>query len=574
MIMFKFLRRLFEPALHEKTKTVKLIFDTLISYLWYDLLPVVAIPLLIGYINDYDYENIQKFSIIAILAAVFLWVVQAFTARWQVESRYGFEFYLVNKYFKKTILKDPTAMDKIGSGKLQSIIKAGIRNWTTVNANILSGLTRTVTGIATGIYIILNFDSKYVPYFLGIIVISCAGYYYFGKLKLKHDEKAIDMENDMDKDYVRVMMSRQEVILAVNEIKESDNIISITRKQLREDRIGALYEHITEIFTAGISVVLPIVGVLFLVQDIELNPVNVAFLISFIYFATRFSSTLYNMVWILNQVFDSYPKISKLWNFLDTTPNFENYYKGEKFKHGNGSIELNNINFSYDEKKIFDGFNLKINGGQKIAFVGKSGSGKTTIAKLITGFVQPQEGEVLVDDQNLSGIALKTFYKYVGYLTQEPMVFDGSVRNNLLYSLSDKIAATTTDQQLYEALKNAECDFITDLDAEIGEKGIKLSGGERQRLAIAKLMLKNPEIIILDEPTSALDSFSEEAITRALDRLFRNKTVIIIAHRLQTVKKADTIVVLEKGKIIEQGTSEELINKNGQYKKMLELQSF
>ncbi len=151
------------------------------------------------------------------------------------------------------------------------------------------------------------------------------------------------------------------------------------------------------------------------------------------------------------------------------------------------------------------------------------------------------------------------------------MVFDGSIRNNLLYSISN--GRHVSDQELWEALKNAECDFVTDLDTQIGEKGIRLSGGERQRLAIAKLMLKNPEIIILDEPTSALDSFSEEAITRALDRLFKNKTVIIIAHRLQTVKKADTIVVMESGKILEQGTHQELIEKNGNYKKMVDLQS-
>jgi ABC-type multidrug transport system fused ATPase/permease subunit len=369
-------------------------------------------------------------------------------------------------------------------------------------------------------------------------------------------------------------MSRQEIILAVNENKESENLTNLTNKQLKEDRKATLYEHTSELFTSGLSVLLPIIGVLFLIQNIELNAVNAAFLISFIYFTTRFTGTLYNMVWIINEVFNNYSKIKKLWNFLDTTPNFENYYKGEKFQHGNGSIELNEINFSYDDKKIFNNFNLKIKGGQKIAFVGKSGSGKTTIAKLITGFVTPQEGQVLIDGQDMSRIALKTYYPYIGYLTQEPMIFDGTIKNNLLYSLPDKTASTITDQQLHEVLKNAECDFITDLNTEIGEKGIRLSGGERQRLAIAKLMLKNPEIIILDEPTSALDSFSEEAITRALDCLFKNKTVIIIAHRLQTVKKADVIIVLENGKIIEQGTSVELIEKNGQYKKMLELQSF
>jgi len=572
--MFTFLKRLFEPSLHTKLKTLKMIFDTIISYLWYDLLPIISIPILIGYVNAYDYVNIERFSIIVISATAALLLIQFFTTRWGIESKYQSEAYIIQKYFHSAILKDPVEMEKIGSGKLQSIVKTGIRSWSTVNYHILYGLTRVVTGIATGIYIIIKFDPKYVPYFFLIIILSCTGYYFSGKRKLKYDDKVVDIENDMDKDYVRVMMSRQEVILAANENKESDNLISLTTKQLKEDRVGAMYDHVSELFTSGLAVILPVAGVLLIARDLELNAVNAAFLISFIYFTTRFTGTLYNMVWIVSQVFDTYPKIKKLWDFLDKTPNFENYSIGEKFSHGNGSIELNNITFSYEEKKVLDGFNLKINGGQKVAFVGKSGSGKTTIAKLITGFITPQEGQVLIDGQDMSRIALKTFYPYIGYLTQEPMVFDGSIKDNLLYSLPENQAKTITDQLLYDALKNAECDFITDLNVQIGEKGIRLSGGERQRLAIAKLMLKNPEIIILDEPTSALDSFSEEAITRALDKLFQNKTVIIIAHRLQTVKKADVIVVLENGKIIEQGTSAELISHNGQYKKMLELQSF
>ena len=233
--MFKFLKRLFEPALHTKAKTLKMIFDTLLSYIWYDLLPIISIPILIGYINNYDHENISRFSIIILSVTVLLWIIQFFTTKWLTDSKYAFEFYLVNKYFGKTILKDPSAMEKIGSGKLQSIIKVGIRSWTTVNSNVLYGLTRVVTGVGTGIYIILNFDPKYIPHFLMIVILSCTGYYFSGKQKLKHDERTIDMENEMDKDYVRVMMSRHEVILGVNENRESNNIISLTRKKLKED---------------------------------------------------------------------------------------------------------------------------------------------------------------------------------------------------------------------------------------------------------------------------------------------------------------------------------------------------
>lgn len=572
--MFKFLRRLFEPSIKTKAKTIKMMIEGLFEYAWYDLLPIISIPILIKYINDRNYEAIKNFSILIIILYFSIWILHMFIMKWKIQSRYALEIYLLNVYLKKSILKDSIHLDKVGTGKVQSIINSGMHSWAEVNHEVLYSLVRTVAGTATGVYIILNFNIKYAPYFLLIVILSCILYYYFRKIKLKYDDRVNDIRNDINKDYVRLIMSRQEVILGINENKEKDNMISLTKRQLKEDNTSAKYDFLSDLSVSGFVILLPFFGILLLIDNIVLNPVNIAFLISFIYFCSRYTGTMYWTVWVIRQVFDHYPKIKTFWNFLDTTPDFENYYKGERFQHGNGSIELNDINFSYDDKKILDNFNLKIKGGQKIAFVGKSGSGKTTIAKLITGFVTPNEGQVLVDGQDISRIALKTYYPYIGYLTQEPMVFDGTIKNNLLYSLSDKMATTITDQQLYEALKNAECDFITDLNTEIGEKGIRLSGGERQRLAIAKLMLKNPEIVILDEPTSALDSFSEEAITRALDRLFKNKTVIIIAHRLQTVKKADTIIVLENGKIIEQGSSEELVNKGGQYKKMLELQSF
>jgi ABC-type multidrug transport system fused ATPase/permease subunit len=551
-----------------------MMFEGFWEYFWYDLAPIVAIPILIQYISNKDYAGLRTFSLYMITFFVITWIVHIFIIKWGIQYRYALQKYLINSYLRKSILKDSSSLEKVGTGKIQSIINSGMHSWAEVNYQILNSIVRTIFGTATGVYIIFKFDVAYVPYFIAIVILSCALYYYFRKNKLKYDEKVEHIHNDINKDYVRIIMSRQEVILSSNENKERDNLVDMTNQQSILETKSAKFDFLADVSVSGLGTILPFIGVIFLAKDIPLTPVNIAFLVSFIYFCSRFTSIMYYTVWVIRTVFDHYPKIKIFWNYFDTTPNFENYYKGEKFSHSNGSIELNDINFSYDDKKILDNFNLKIKGGQKIAFVGKSGSGKTTIAKLITGFVTPQEGQVLVDSQDLSRIALKTYYPYVGYLTQEPMVFDGSIKNNLLYSLPDKMASSVTDQQLYEALKNAECDFITDLNTEIGEKGIRLSGGERQRLAIAKLMLKNPEIIILDEPTSALDSFSEEAITRALDRLFKNKTVIIIAHRLQTVKKADTIIVLEHGKIIEQGTSEELVNKGGQYKRMLELQSF
>lgn len=172
------------------------------------------------------------------------------------------------------------------------------------------------------------------------------------------------------------------------------------------------------------------------------------------------------------------------------------------------------------------------------------------------------------------GVRLDSYFPHVGYLPQEPSVFDGTIRENLIYGME----VVPTNESLAKALDRARCDFVeylsNGLDTEIGERGVRLSGGERQRLAIARVFLRNPEILVLDEPTSALDSFSEAAVTEALHELFQNKTVIVVAHRLQTVKEADSIIVVgEDGRILESGTHAELLARNGEYAAMVDLQS-
>lgn len=226
-------------------------------------------------------------------------------------------------------------------------------------------------------------------------------------------------------------------------------------------------------------------------------------------------------------------------------------------------------------------FSLSIEGKKKTAFVGASWAGKTTLIKLIAWYLHPNVGKIIVDQQTLptpdinenDSIKLQEYYMYIGYLTQEPSIFYGTIRENLIYGFCWNVS----DDMIQQVLSKSQCQFVYDfdkaLDTQIGEKWIKLSGWQRQRLAIAKIMLKNPQIILLDEPTSALDSISEQAVTQAFHELFKNRTVIIIAHRLQTVKEADDIIVLEKGTIVQRGTHQELARISGTYKTMLELQS-
>lgn len=265
-----------------------------------------------------------------------------------------------------------------------------------------------------------------------------------------------------------------------------------------------------------------------------------------------------------------------MWDFFAETNEIEWYENGEDFVHKSGAISIKNLNYSYDdENPVFKNFSVEIKGNQVTALVGPSWWWKSTLAKLISGYIKQGSGNIIVDGQNLSDVSLKSYYKDIWYLTQEPSVFDGTIRENLLYAIDEK--KNIWKEKLKEIITLANCEFIYNLpkglDTEIWERWVKLSGWQKQRLAIAKIFIKDPEIIILDEPTSALDSISEQKITDAMHNLFKNRSVIIIAHRLQTVKNADNIIVIEWWKIVEQGSHNELIKKKWFYKQMLDLQS-
>lgn len=238
-------------------------------------------------------------------------------------------------------------------------------------------------------------------------------------------------------------------------------------------------------------------------------------------------------------------------------------------------IEFNNIGFYYDKDNvILKNFSLVIPKGKTVALVGQSGSGKTTIANLLARFYDVSEGEILIDGVDIKHLKLKEYRQLLGMVTQESVLFNDSVYNNILMGKPD-----ATREEVIAAAKIANADsFISQLpegyDSNIGDDGGKLSGGQKQRVSIARAVLKNPPIMILDEATSALDTESERFVQDALEKMMENRTSLVIAHRLSTIQKADWIVVMEKGIIVEQGTHHDLIAKKGMYNKLVELQNF
>jgi subfamily B ATP-binding cassette protein MsbA len=237
-------------------------------------------------------------------------------------------------------------------------------------------------------------------------------------------------------------------------------------------------------------------------------------------------------------------------------------------------ISLKNINFKYEEEAVLKDFSLEVKKGQTVALVGQSGSGKSTIANLLTRFYDVNEGTISIDGLDIKDLSLQSLRGLMGLVTQDSILFNDTIKANISIGKLD-----ASDDEIIEALKIANAyEFVKDLPlgiyTNIGDSGNKLSGGQKQRLSIARAVLKNPPIMILDEATSALDTESEKFVQVALENMMQNRTSIVIAHRLSTIQKADKIVVMQKGVIVEQGTHDELINLNGTYNKLVTLQSF
>ena len=265
---------------------------------------------------------------------------------------------------------------------------------------------------------------------------------------------------------------------------------------------------------------------------------------------------------------------ARIFQVLETETNIIEKADAVQKTDFNDAVEVDNVSFRYEEENVLKDFSMRVPKGATIALVGQSGSGKSTIANLITRFYDVNEGAIKIDGIDIRDMTKKSLRNLMGLVTQDSILFNDSIRNNVGLGKDN-----ANEEEIIDALKIANAwEFVKDLpkglDTNIGDSGNKLSGGQKQRLSIARAVLKNPPIMILDEATSALDTESERLVQKALENMMKNRTSIVIAHRLSTIQNADNIIVMQKGQIVEQGRHEELLERKETYHKLVEMQSF
>ena len=349
---------------------------------------------------------------------------------------------------------------------------------------------------------------------------------------------------------------------------ETTNYLNLHLKRARLDLIAA---PITESFGVIIGVILLWYGGTEVILQKGLIPED------FI----RFILILFSILGPIKQMGNVNIKIQagaasaeRIFTLLDTKPQVVEIKNPTNLGEFKDSLEYKNVCFEYQkgEEQVLDSVSFKINKGEVAALVGPSGSGKSTIADLIPRFYDVSSGEIIIDGNNLKNLSLSSLRGNMGIVTQEVILFNDTIKNNISYAQPEK-----SMDQIKDAAKAANAlEFIENtpdgFETVVGERGVKLSGGQKQRIAIARALLKNPSILILDEATSALDTESEKKVQTAIESLMKDRTALVIAHRLSTVQKADKIIVIDKGKVVEIGSHETLFEKNGIYKRLYDLQ--
>ena len=544
------------------------------SPIW--VLPIVTANI-INAVTDKEHDIIRILMINTILMIVFL--VQNIATNYVHTWLYAKTVRCVEKELREALViklqhLSITYHKEMQSGKLQSKIMRDVEQVQTLAAQIFISLITIILNIVVSFGVVV-YKSRIVFLFfictIPVAVLIIVG--FKGKIKSHNRE----FRKEMEETSAKVMEMVEMIPVTKAHALEEKETEKMERQLIRVAQIGLRLDMVQAYFSSISWVAFQIFQVFCLVFTAYMAWKDRIQIGDIMLYQTYFSSIVTQIAGIMGLL----PIISKGLESVESigevlcANDIEDNWKKEKIKDVDGEIEFEQVCFTYkgEEKKILDHLNLKISKGETIAFVGGSGSGKTTILNLAIGFLKAESGKVKIDGRNLMEMNLQSYREHIAVVPQQSILFSGTIRDNITYG-TDGI----TDQELWEIIRAANLEDVIKkmpdgLDTMITEHGENLSGGQKQRISIARAFVRNPKILILDEATSALDSVSERKIQDSIQKLVKDRTTLIVAHRLSTIKNADKIAVIGNGGVLEYGNYEELMKQKGEFYHLKQLQS-
>lgn len=547
----------------ENKKSICLIifFSTLIS-----ILNVIS-PMLVGTIIDriveIEWQEFIKYllylGIIYLLIYVLSYLQNKFLSKFVTDIQYKIRKELFEKITNLKIKE----LDKSENGDILNSFSIDIEN---ISIGIMQGVPKIINGITT--VLILGIIMLKINIYLALIVIAIAPIMYFvSRFVTKSTNKffkeranIIGKLNNNSEEFV----TYQELIKDFNYEKYRINEFNKINQELYKTGVKAqFYSSLTNPSTRIVSnlayIIVGIVGTVLMIK----NQITIGNISSFLMYTNIFNRPFNEITSILTEIQTAKASFNRIQEFMikDEEENI-----GKEEISFNGDIEFKDVEFSYTENKFIEKFNLKVKNGEKIAIVGRTGAGKTTIINMILRFYDIKNGEILIDGVNIKNIDLKCLRRNIGIVLQDTKLFTGTVSENIRYGMKN-----ISNEEIKRVARLANADsFINKLPQKYDTiiNNDVLSAGEIQLITIARAMLRNPKILILDEATSNVDLVTENKIQNSMLELMKNRTTFIIAHRLSTIKNADRIIYLENGNIMEQGTHKELMDKKGKYYQM------
>ncbi len=479
--------------------------------------------------------------------------------------------------FKEMLNHSTSFFSNNFSGSLASSFGRFVRALDGFNTLIYFNVSTNLVRFISSIMIV----SFYVPFlgvalFFWIIVFISTVFFLVKKYRMPLSIEVAKLESEISGKNSDVYSNINSVKMFAQE-KFERKYFDVTVEKLFKARSQSWFMWLKVNMVQSILVTLLEVFALYFMAKMWINGnITIGTIVLIQGFLLQIYINLWNVGNVIQDFFRYLADSNDMIEILEKKLDIQDPQKPEKVKISKGEIEFKNLSFDYiksDTQKLFKNFNLKINSGERIGLVGESGAGKSTFVNLLLRFMDPESGKVLIDGQDISKITQNNLRKNIAYVSQDPLLFHRSLRENISYGNQN-----ATEKEFLQAVKNANAEgfiknFPEKFETLVGERGVKLSGGQKQRITIARAMLKRSPILILDEATSALDSKAEVFIQEALEKLMKNRTTIVIAHRLSTLRKMDKILVLHEGQIVESGSHEHLLKQKGKYSELWEHQS-